>query len=453
MAHGPRQTWLPRWLDIGLREVGKVAAYREIHRNPMMVSRVGGEPALQMTDYFFLVCLFIMLFWALDPFRVSLDNIGFVKRIPSVLIVINLAFIAVSRLMFAKRSEYVSVLTIAKDCKWLLLFAFMVIGGSAYARFVSKIEETFLTMGTYTLFAPIIYWYVVNSNAPMRLLRAIAYMMVLWSLIAAGLQFAFFRKLEAFHAREHLVLPILGVFFYCIPWKHGKWVAVLLLPAVAVAASKNTAFLLVLVTLGYLLGLSLWDRLSHHRDGVLRFTTVFGVIVLSATLVAGLGALRYKFKEELPTGNPEYRLVTYKIAWNKFLSSPVWGSGFRHAAVEQFDRFEVAARTQNLPTHSDPLDMLANGGVLGFGFWLAGVGPLLWRAFWRYSRRVKELVWQDQMVHHGFLIMSLSGVLVCIFNPIYNLPSLAMATWLQFACLLASYRLITRKLDGRKGKV
>ena len=429
-----------------------MAAYREIHRNPMMVSHVEEKPTLQMTDYFFLGCLFIMLFWALDPFRVGLDNIGFIKRMPSVLIVMNLAFIVVSRLMFAKRSEYMTVGTVIKDCRWLLLFAAMVIVGSAYARFVAKIEETFLTMGTYTLFAPIIYWYVVNSNAPMRLLRAIAYMMVLWSLIAAGLQFGFFRRLEAFHAREHLVLPILGVFFYCLPWRYGKVVAVLLLPAVAVAASKNTAFLLAFVALGYLLGLGFWNRVSHLRDSVARFTAVFGTIVMTLALIGGLGALRYQFKDELPTGNPEYRLVTYKMAWKRFVASPVWGVGFTQPAVKEFDQFTVATGTQNLPTHSDPLDMLANGGLLGFGFWAAGVLPLIWRAFWRISLRARQLAWQDQMVHHGFLASSMSAIFVCLFNPIYNLPSLAMATWLQFGCLLASYRLISRTLDGKKGQ-
>lgn len=430
-----------------------MTTYRDIHKNRMMVSSVGGDPTLQMTDYFFLVSLFILMFWALDPFRVGLDNIGFIKRIPSVFIVMNLAFIVVSRLMFVKRSEYVSVQTVVKDCKWLILFAMMVIAGSAYARFVSKIEETFLTMGTYTMFAPVIYWYVSNSAAPRRLLRAIAYMMVFWSLVATGLQFGFFRRLEAFHAREHLVLPILGVFFYCLPWRYGKLMAMLLLPAVAVAASKNTAFLLALVSLGYLLGLSLWERIAHQRDAVVRFTTVFGVIVMSAVVLGGVAGLRYKFKDELPTGNPEYRMVTYRMAWGRFVSSPVWGVGFSQAAVKEFDQFTVATGTQNLPTHSDPLDMLANGGLLGFGFWFAGVMPVLWRAFRRVSLRAKELVWQDRLVHHGFLMMSACGMLVCIFNPIFNLPSLAMATWMQFGCLLASYRLCSRMLDAKTAKI
>ncbi len=52
----------------------------------MMVTKVKQFASLEMTDYFFLFSLFIMLFWAIDPFMAGLDNIGGVKRFPTILL-------------------------------------------------------------------------------------------------------------------------------------------------------------------------------------------------------------------------------------------------------------------------------------------------------------------------------------------------------------------------------
>lgn len=423
-----------------------MGGYREIHRHQLMSSTVRQTTELQMTDYFFLTSFFLLLFWALDPFRVALDSIPVIKRVPSVMLMTNFVFIVVARLLFRDKSRHVSAWAIVKDTRWLCAFALMVVTGSVYARFVAHIEETFLTFGTYVLMAPLMYWYVVNSAAPMKLLRAVAYLILGWGLVAATVQFMEFRKLEAFHAREHLVLPILAMFLFGLPVRWGIWVGALLVSATAVAAAKNTAYMVALLSLGYMFGLMLWFRLSKERDGFVRFMSWAGVVVLVAVLGLVLGAVYWKFKDALPTGNPEYRLHTYQQAWEKFLASPVWGVGFTQAAVALFDQFEVAAATQNLPTHSDPLDMLANGGVMGLGLWLMGILPVFWVGLSRVSVRCRELPWRDALVAHAFWVMSVAGVLVCVFNPIYNLPNLAMATWMQFGCLLASNRLCLQKL-------
>lgn len=426
-----------------------MSSYSDIHRHQLMSAVVKKPTSVQMTDYFFLTSFFLLLFWALDPFRVALDSIPVIKRIPSVLVALNFLFIVVARLLNRDRNTYVSATTVVLQTRWLCLFALFVIGGSVYARFVAHIEETFLTFGTYVLIAPLMYWYVINSAAPMALLRAIAYIFLAWGLVAAAVQFMEFRKLEAFHAREHLVLPILATFFYSLPKRWGPWMGALLVGATGVAAAKNTAYMVALLSLAYMFGLLIWFRLGRQKDTFVRFMTVVGMVCAVLFVMAAMGAVYWKFKDALPTGNPEYRLHTYQQAWAKFVSSPLWGVGFTQAAVSLFDQFEVAAVTQNLPTHSDPLDMMANGGLIGLGLWLAGVVPVFWIGLFRVSVRGRELAWRDALVAHVFWVMGVAGVLVCIFNPIYNLPNLAMATWMQFGCLLASNRLNQQALVAR----
>lgn len=426
-----------------------MSVYKDIHRHQMMSSSIKTRESLQMTDYFFLVSFFLLQFWALDPFRVALDSIPIIKRVPSVLLLMNFLFIVIARLMFRDKSRAVSAREVIRECRWLLAFAAFVIAGSVYARFVSGIEETFLTLGTYVLMAPLMYWFVINSAAPEQLLRAVAYIILGWALVAATAQFIEFRRLESFHAREHLVLPILALFFYGLPKRWGVWVGGLLVGVTAVAAAKNTAYLVALLSIGYMLGLRLWFRLTVMRDGFMRFMTLAGVVWAVVMVGAALALIYWQFKDDLPTGNPEYRLHTYQQAWDKFVGSPIWGVGFTQAAVALFDQFEVAASTQNLPTHSDPLDLLANGGLIGFGLWLAGILPVFWFALSKVSVRCRELPWADAMTHHCFLAMGVAGVAVCVFNPIYNLPNLAMATWMPFGCLLASSRLCQQKLAAR----
>ncbi|MDE2077429.1 MAG: O-antigen ligase family protein [Burkholderiales bacterium] len=418
-----------------------MSRYSDIHRQPLMTSVVRESPTLQMTDYFFLTSFFLLLFWALDPFRVALDSIPVIKRVPSVLLVTNFLFIVVARLMFRDKRKYLPATQVIWETRWLVLFSLFVIAGSAYARFVSHIDETFLTFGTYVLMAPLMYWYVVNSAAPMKLLRAVVYLFLAWASVAALIQLIEFRQLEAFHNREHLVLPVLAMFFYGVPYRWGIWFGAALIAVVAAAAAKNTAYMMAILSLSYMFGLRLWFYLRQQKDGFIRLMAVLGAIVLVTVVIAALALVYWKFKNELPSGNPEYRLHTYQLAWEKFLSSPIWGVGFTQEAVHLFGLFEVAAATQNLPTHSDPLDMLANGGLIGFGLWLAGILPVFWMGLSRVSVRCRELPWKDAMVAHVFWVMSVAGVLVCTFNPIYNLPNLAMSTWMQFGCLLASNRL------------
>ena len=426
-----------------------MASYGSIHRHRMMVSDTNEKPSLQMTDYFFLFSLFVMMFWAIDPLQAGLDMSGGVKRLPTILLVINLCFIGIGRRMFVKRSHYVPMSSVVRDMRYLMGFALMVIGGSLYAKFVSGIGETFLTMGVFTLIAPITYWYVMNSAAPMKLLRAILIVFTFWALVSAGLQGAFFRRAEIFHSREHLVLPALATLFYFAPWRPGRYVALGLVILVAIAASKNTGFILALFVSGYLVSVSFYRRYRLWRDALLKVTIFMGFVAMLCTVLGATWAAYKYFGDSMPSGNPEYRLHTYAMAWDKFTSSPLWGNLFTKAAVEFFDQFDVAVGIQNLPTHSDPLDILANGGLLAIGLWIWGIAPRIWEAFSSVSVHARTLPWGVEWMHQSFLLMTVTALFVCLFNPIYNVPNLATANWMLFGCMLASTRLCKQLLENK----
>jgi len=424
--------------------------YQNTQSNRMMISALPKSSSLEMTDYFFLFSIFLVLFWAVDPFRLSLDMLGGIKRLPTILLAMNVAFIGIGRLLFNFQHKSGAFTRVVMDNKSLLAFASMIILGSLYAKFKSGIDETFLTMGIFIWMAPIAHWYTMNSRAPEKLLRGILGVYAFWALVAAGLQFAFFRNIEIFHNREHLVLPTLAAICYFLPWKFSRIVAVALILGLALAASKITGFILSIVILGYLLGLSLYKRVRGQRDSLARLTALIAAIgVAVITVTAAVVAYMY-FDKYMPSGNPEYRLHTYQMAFNKFKASPIWGVLFTKASVQLFDQFTVYAGTQSLPTHSDPLDILANGGVIAAALWLGGILPRLKSAFFDVVVVGRELSWSDELVHQAFFLIVLLALVVCMFNPIHNIPNLATANWLAFGCLLTSTALCKKKLAEKE---
>lgn len=432
--------------------MGMKGRYESIHLHQMMVSEVKPSSSLQMTDYFFLFSLFLMLFWAVDPLLWGLDGIPGIKRLPSIMLAMNLAFIAIGRLMFRNRHDYLGFWTIVRSLRYLVAFSALVTAGSIVAKYAKGIEETFLTMGLFTMVAPITYWYVANSTVPMKLLRAVLVVFTFWALVAAGLQVGFFQKVEIFHNKEHLVLPALATLLYFSPWTLGRPLAVAAVVAVAVATNKNTAYILAAFVCAYLLSTSFYRRWRLLPDPVVRVTWLLAFVVAAGAAAAAVAAGYRYFYDHMPSGNPEYRLHTYGLAWAKFLASPVWGNGFTDAAVVFFDRYDVAATTQYLPTHSDPLDILGNGGLLGMALWLMAIVPTLWRGFTGPAPLKLRAEWVDNWVHNSFLLMSATALVVCMFNPVYNVPNLATANWMVFGCLLASSRERARQQETRHAK-
>lgn len=281
----------------------------------------------------------------------------------------------------------------------------------------------------------------------MRLLRAILIVFAFWAVVAAGMQIGFFHRVEIFHNKEHLVLPVVGTLLYFSPWRLGKLCGVSLVIAVAVAANKNTGFILAIFVCGYLVSLSFFRRLRALRDRLQAsvLLILFALALLTALLLVWLGYAY--FDDYMPSGNPEYRTHMYAMAWNKFLSSPLWGQLFNDSAVMYFGLYDVASTTQFLPTHSDPLDILAQGGLMAFAIWLMALIPPLWRAFTQVSLHAKALTWQDEWIHQSFLLMAFTALFVCMFNPVYNVPNLATANWLVLGCVFTSTRVCMRMLD------
>lgn len=396
---------------------------------------------LVMTDYWFLFGMWVMVYWAIDPWGWKVDFIPVIKQLPVLVIAPAFVLAALGHRLFLRHEDLKEIKFDGRSIVVaILLFSLFVTGGSVVARFFRDIQNSFLTMGLFALTAPLTVWFILQSANPKLLLKRLLHVYLFWAIVAALLQFANFSNREVFHAREHLVIGSL-VFFYLIAKSNlARAFALIFVIATAIAAMKNSAYLAALIVLIFV-GIS-WttDRASKIRDRYHRF----GLLVLTLTIAlisfVMLIALYFAKSNSLPTGNPEYRLHTYKNAWDKFLQSPVWGTGFASEATEKFDKFSVAVSTQVLPTHSDPLDILAHGGLIGFACWIFVFVALAFR--WRdvLTKKVRLTQGYAHQVHTLFCIV-FSGLVVCAFNPIMNSPNLAWSFWALIGALVAALHL------------
>lgn len=401
-----------------------------------------GSNELVMSEYWFLVGVAFFVFWAIDPLLLGLDNTPLVKHVPLAVLFPGLLLSASGALLFTSPVRQLMIREMWRDNRALFCFTAFALGGSIVARVMDGIPNSFATMGLFPLLAPVTAWLILRSRAPHKMVRMVLHIFLFWAIIAALTQIAEIGNgvIFRFHNAEHIVLPALMFVILAARSGFGKASAMVFLIVVTIAARKNTAYLVFLISIAYMALLRLRELRNSTRDTVTRWAVCWNSLIVAAALLLTLAASYLYLKESkqggVPSGNPEYRLVTYERAWNKFLASPVVGNGFTGPASELFGVYEVAVDTQVLPTHSDILDILANGGVIALGLWGA--------IYLRLARRYVDIATPLSRMHagmvfdlHTLIVMVFAGVFTCSFNPILNAPNLAGAYWMLVGMLQA----------------
>lgn len=403
-----------------------------------ILSSINRPKPLVMTDYWFLFGMWVMIYWAIDPLGWKIDFIPVVKHFPVLIVAPAFILAAVGRQLFHRRdNSAVADFNGLHIIVAIILFSLFVTGGSVVARFFRDIQNSFLTMGLFALTAPLTVWFVLHSANPKLLLKRLLHIYLFWAVVAALLQFVNYANREVFHAREHLVIGSL-VFFYLIAKSNlTRILGLFFVIATAIAGMKNSAYLAALIVLIFIWVSWTTDRTQKIKDSFQRFGLWMGAVLVALIGVITLIAIYNAKNDALPTGNPEYRLHTYTIAWEKFLQSPIWGTGFSAEATEKFDKFTVAVSTQFLPTHSDPLDILAHGGLFGFLCWVFVFIALAYR--WRDVLTKKVKIDRNYTHHvHTLFCIVFSGLAVSAFNPILNSPNLAWSFWALIGALVSA---------------
>jgi O-antigen ligase len=156
------------------------------------------------------------------------------------------------------------------------------------------------------------------------------------------------------------------------------------------------------------------------------------VLALASSILAYLA---FRGSPGLPSGNLGYRLYTYATALGRFSESPLWGTFFTAEATEKFTLYSIGIAGNVLPTHSDILDLLAQGGCIALLLWALGLARIARIAF-------RSLLHPGFLDHrwapyaHALALMSLAGIVTYAFNPILLQPAMAYLLWTNLGLLL-----------------
>ncbi len=389
---------------------------------------------LLWSEHLYLIAAMVAGIVVVDPLEWQLATHTVVKHLA-----LMIAFAAIAATLIGRRlgSPLQRTRHVAGPLRaaWpILALSLVIIGGSAYARLVHDIQSTFLNVGLYMLATFGAATMVVQSDRPEALLRGYFRVLLVAAAIMGVLLIRNYGVRQVYHEEIFLVIPIAALFFARTERGFLGWAGFVYFLSMAWFSHKYTSYLIGALTVTYLMLFVTLPRLSA-QPRLYRTTAAYWFFILAFFAAALGGYLAIEGSVDLPTGNPEYRLHTYAIAWERFTESPLWGTFFAAESVEKFTPYAIDVAGGRLPTHSDVLDLLANGGVLALLLWVFGLAAILRVAFRKLLH--PEFVRDSWASYgHALAVLSFAGVFAYAFNPILLQPSMSYLLWTNLGLLL-----------------
>lgn len=399
------------------------------------------EPRLVMSELLVLGGLALATVWSRLSAVVPLERTFIVNHLPGLVTVVGLILTFIGAGMRTRdHANRVPILRPGRIVWPLLVLAVFAFGGSSYAQIVEKTSNTFRNLGMYMLAVYFVSWTTLLSRAPIRLVTIYFSFLVVSGVLATVAMITVFftsdRSAAPFHEIEFLIIPLVVYIAtrrreMSMPEAIIVWLGI----GMAVFFQKNTGYIVALGTVLYLWVMH-W-RVSFPRAIAIRRALQF-LIVIVVVLLLGAAYIKARsaFNEFVPTGNTDFRMQKYEMAWHHFLDSPVWGTAFSKPASELFTLYDTGVAGNVLPTHSDLLDILANGGIVGITLFLSGHYMILMAVNRNILARRDYFSPHLVAMTHALTCMMLLGVVTYSFNPLLLNPVRALLIWSQTGLLV-----------------
>lgn len=308
----------------------------------------------------------------------------------------------------------------------IIFFGLFVFAGSMYARIEMDVKETFVSAAAAMTAYLVGLAYILEAREPLKAVQRYFFFLLIavpfaaWHILDRWVQGG-----HAFHEETFMVLPLA---VYCALNSKHHWMAfgwVLGFTALGIFSHKNTSYLVMLATLAYLFFLVI-SRKYLQRDGDSLKRVVVGYGMVMAVVVVGLLLMLVfvNFQDQLPTGSPEVRLYAYQTAWERFLESPWYGTAFTGTTNVAFNAFDLGGA---VVTHSDFMDALSHGGLIGILLFIAAyITPF---RLARIGAAPASPRWRAAL--HGLRAISIGGILVLLFNPLVLVVPVNAMFWLN----------------------
>lgn len=395
------------------------------------------QSPVAFTGFLYAAFVFWLIWMLVDPFNVNFGTIriprdfGVLKYFPLLLFGLGAFFFTLVGMGIFHPARLRQLIAETAGLWPIWMFALIMLGGSIYLRRVKGVDETFLPSAVAMISFFVAFVHIRFHPAPMRMLRVFFFSLLLAAAyMSAWLVYKRFTGGHAFHVEIYLIVPLAIYFFQALERRWLAWFLTLSLLAVGVLSHKNTGYLITLYTMAHI-GVRLYLRGKWNpRDALPRMFLHYLLLVLILAAAAAVAYVLYNRETYLPSGNVEYRTSTYLMAWDKFLSSPYWGTMYADTPIIEFTLYYIGLADNKLPTHSDILDMLAHGGVLGFALFLVAI-TLPVRAGFKALRNLPDGAGSGaRAAIHGLLGLVVAGIIAMTFNPLLLNHIMGSLFWL-----------------------
>jgi hypothetical protein len=395
----------------------------------------GPRLAARLGTYFMIAATLLALVYLVDPTGESwgANSVAVLKYLPVEVAVIGQVFLLLDRRGGGAIGPHLWV---------LVLFTLMVFIGAmiSLVRDHVALEDSYLGRGLALL--PLFPAYAMFSrHSEEQLFRR--WMRVPFVsagvVITAGLAFwaagiHFVSQPHIYH--EEIFVPVGGALI-AYARKRGVLGSVLslLLLASGLLSLKNTGILASATAAGLIV---LCALRKHGPAAAIMLKRVL-LVQACLLLVAGAVVVVLYYRELLPSGSPAVRAFTYSERVLRFADHPIAGTFFVGSPLLSLFRSDASSNLY-IPSHSDLLDILAFGGVIGFALFLVP----LWRVTLDGVRRLPEFVEKrDWWRAYSVAVVSVF-ITEMAFNPVWNQPALVLVFCVALACL-------ARAADDRVG--
>ncbi|MBI3916656.1 MAG: hypothetical protein HY322_06575 [Betaproteobacteria bacterium] len=389
---------------------------------------------LLWTEHWYLLAAVTAAVVAVDPLNWGLASEMVVKHLALAISLPAIVLTYWGTRLRTSRRQAIPTASLASLFWPLLLLAALIVAGSLYARLIQDVQSTFLNVGLYMFMAFGAAAMVSKSHDPEALLRGYVYILLAAAAVMSGYLIANFGVRQVYHEQIFLVIPLAVLFFARQKGSLVRWAGCLFFLAMAWLSAKYTSYLIGALTVAYLALAVTVPRLAP-LPGLRRTMLIYWTLLAAGLVTVGFAYLGFRGMLDLPTGNIDYRSHTYALAWERFLDSPLWGTLFSVEAVGKFTLYATGVSNNMLATHSDVLDLLANGGLLGIGLWMYELARAARVAHANVLHpKLLDRSWAPHA--HTLAAMSAAGVVTYAFNPILLQPSLAYLLWTSFGMLV-----------------
>ena len=387
----------------------------------------GARTSLVWSEYCYLFCVVVALALVIVPPEWNFYGRRVIRQLPLFGSILCALLCFLGRKLSMPNEPLLSARVAIRTLLPLAVLALWIVIGSLHARTVENFQSTFLNFGLYMSAAITAALIVSSSAAPTRLAQFYLRLVVCAALTMSVVLALSFGKREIYHEQIFLVIPIAVVCAISARSRALTWLACAFVLTTALLSRKNTSYLIALLTVFYIaafLWLNTIKRAPSIKQLWAHYLAFVGVLIVAA---AGCYVL-YNRERYLPSGNVEFRSFTYRAAWQQFLDSPLWGTSFSAESIRKFTLYTIGISRNRLPTHSDVMDLLANGGLLAVTLWLWSYFRAGVFAFRRVlAPRFLHYPWAPHA--HAFAMISVAAVATYAFNPILLQPEMAFLTW------------------------